>query len=184
VIVVLLFVAIPEAAKERKDLMDFVNEVLPDASEERSASTATAATGDGEPSELGDDEEVPALPNYAHYNLADMLRRRWAIHIRTMLSASGVSPPLGSGCSGGTVSPCVLPSCVVSCCCRVVLTIPFIGQEVVNASGEQTDINQQLGGSIVDCVRLPFASFHPCVPVKSLGSRSAARSCQCVDCNG
>jgi hypothetical protein len=83
--------------------MDFVNEVLPDASEERSGSTATAATGDGDVGELGEEDDVPPLPNYAHYNLADMLRRRWAIHIRTMLSASGVSPPLGSGCSGGTV---------------------------------------------------------------------------------
>ena len=85
--------------------MEFVNEVLPDVSDATSAASASAAGSVDGGEDVEDDLEEGALaPSYAHYNMADMLRRRWAIHIRTMLSAAGVSPTPEPGSSGGTVS--------------------------------------------------------------------------------
>lgn len=98
----MLFVS--ETSKERRDLLEFVNEVLPDANAADAAAAAEARLSVGDGDDDGDGMDEPALPSYEHYNLADMLRRRWAIHIRQMLTTAAASPTPPSGCSGGTVS--------------------------------------------------------------------------------
>ncbi len=95
----LFSVTTADTLKEQRDLMEFVNEVLPEVSSGDAPSRPSSA----DPTEAADDDDLMEdLPKHTKYNLADTLRRRWAQHIREMLSASTASPLPASG-SGGTV---------------------------------------------------------------------------------
>lgn len=86
-----------ETAAQRKELQEFVNEVLPEIPEEPHAASS-AGGGDGASVDDEEDDDGGSVDGAAgrrrveHFNTADMLRRRWSLHLRFILKSSSVLP--------------------------------------------------------------------------------------------